>query len=324
VKDVACSICGTVRPLVQNAREEGFACSSLCRLIRNGELPVDAADRLPSQPCAACEKPVRMNRNFTQARYCDEKCSRLAARNRKMGRPENTQPSGGTCKVCGVETTKTASTGPLPDYCVAHQPKQSRKGLGFWLPRHGVGTCSWCGDWFGRTKPDQRGCLGECSLRLRRASQPAEARHRMEHRNCKVCGDKFQTTMKRRALCGKPLCRARSRPWTPEGWKVGKPSTDRYLARRRAAVEIGDRDLTTLAIYLKAGGVCAACGIDTLHPQTPRSKRARERYNWATLDHIKPLIQGGSHTWDNAQLLCLSCNSRKAHTDRKALQSVPA
>ena len=299
MKQVPCAVCGKTLKVHDNARTDR-ACSSLCRLIRNGELPADAADRLPSEPCAVCEKPVKMNRNFTQPRFCSDKCSTRATYNRAKGQAENT-PSR-----------------------PANHKSRLRKAVKVWLPPHGIARCSWCGDWFGRTQPEQRGCVGDCSVRLRRASQPAEARHRMEYRNCKACGDKFQTTMKRRALCGKPLCRARSRPWTPEGWKVGKPSTDRYLARRRAAVEVGDRDLTTLTIYLKAGGNCAECGIDTLHPQTPRAQRPKERYNWATLDHIVPLSQGGSHTWDNAQLLCLSCNSRKSHTDRKALQSVPS
>ncbi len=293
MKEVPCSICGTVRPLHQNAREDYFVCSQLCRLVRNGELPPDAADRLPSQPCAACEKPVKMNRNFDQPRYCDDKCSRLAQRNRKMGRPEN-----------------TPSTQPV------NQASRLRKAISFWLPPHGLATCAWCGEWFGRQKPEQRGCLGECSLRLRRASQPAEARHRLERRNCTVCGDLFETTIKRRKYCYKAICKARGRPWTPEGWKAGKASTDRYIARRRAAVEVGDRTLTTLTIYLRDEGICQTCGIKTQHPQTPRAQRAEKRYDWATLDHIKPLSQGGTHTWDNAQLLCLSCNSRKSHTDR--------
>jgi 5-methylcytosine-specific restriction endonuclease McrA len=230
----------------------------------------------------------------------------------------------GSCQVCGTQTNRKTPGSKMPTLCRIHKGTPSRRLMSFWLPPHGIGICSWCGDWFGRTQPEQRGCQGECSLRLRRASQPAEARHRMEHRNCKVCGDEFQTTMKRRMLCGKKLCRARGRAWTPDGWKSGAASTNRYLALRRAAVEAGDRTLTTLTMYDKAGGVCAACGIDTLHPQTPRAQRPKERYNWATLDHIKPLSQGGSHTWENAQLLCLSCNSRKSHTDRKSLAQVRA
>jgi len=296
VKEVPCSICGTVRQLHQNAREDDFVCSQLCRLIRNGELPPDAAERLPSQPCAACEKPVQMNRNFEQPRYCNEVCSRLAQRNRKMGRPEN-----------------TPSTQPIN-----HQ-ERLRKAVSFWLPLHGIGTCAWCGDYFGRTYPDQRGHLGECSLRLRKASQPTEARHRVEGKQCPVCKESFETSDQRRKYCGKAICKARGRPWTPEGWKAGKASTDRYIARRRAAVETGDRTLTTLTIYLRDEGICQTCGIKTQHPQTPRARRGEKRYDWATLDHIKPLSQGGTHTWDNAQLLCLSCNSRKAHTDRKQL-----
>ena len=146
---------------------------------------------------------------------------------------------------------------------------------------------------------------------------------RAEYRNCSECGVEFQTTMKRRKYCGKAICKARGRPWSPEGWKSGVASTNRYLELRRSAVQAGDRTLTTLTIYKKAGGVCAACGIDTLHPQTPRGERSRRRFNWATLDHIIPLSQGGGHTWDNAQLLCLSCNSRKSHTDRaKQLEQV--
>lgn len=146
---------------------------------------------------------------------------------------------------------------------------------------------------------------------------------RAEYRNCSECGAEFQTTMKRRKYCGKAICKARGRPWSPDGWKSGVASTDRYLELRRAAVRVGDRTLTTLSIYNKAGGVCAGCGIDTLHPQTPRAERSRRRFNWATLDHIVPLSQGGSHTWDNAQLLCLSCNSRKSHADRaKRLEQV--
>jgi len=289
-------------------------------MIAGGELPRDAADRLPSEPCAACGTPVKMNRNFTQPRYCNEACSRRASQNRKTGRPESTPSiATGCCKVCGTVVELEVRPGPLSSYCRIHHPKQSRRRIDFWLPANGIGTCSWCGDWYGRSYPQQSTCSPKCSSQLRAPGPTPAAKYRATYRRCAVCNEEFQTTIKRRKYCGKAICKARGRPWTPEGWKAGKASTDRYIARRRAAVEVGDRTLTTLTIYLRDEGICQTCGIKTQHPQTPRAQRAEKRYDWATLDHIKPLSQGGTHTWDNAQLLCQSCNSRKAHTDRKQL-----
>jgi 5-methylcytosine-specific restriction endonuclease McrA len=318
-----CAVCGKVLKVHDNARDDR-SCSLLCRMIAGGELPRDAADRLPSEPCAACGTPVKMNRNFTQPRYCDEACSRRASQNRKMGRPEST-PSmeTGCCKVCGTVVELEARPGPLSSYCRIHHPKQSRRRLGFWLPAHGIGTCSWCGDWYGRSYPQQSTCSPKCGSQLRALGPIPAAKYRAEYRRCTVCNEEFQTTMKRRKYCGKAICKGRGRPWTPQGLKEPYASKSRYVQLRRAAEAVGDRTLTTLTIYEKAGGVCAACGIDTLHPQTPRGERSRRRFNWATLDHIVPLSQGGGHTWDNAQLLCLSCNSRKSHTDRaKQLEQV--
>ena len=292
MKQLPCAVCGKVLKVHGNARDDR-SCSRLCRMIARGELPRDAADRLPSEPCVACSKPVKMNRNFTQPRYCNDRCSRKAHYNRARGRAEN-----------------------APTLNPPNRRERLRKAVSVWIPPHGIGTCAWCGDWFGRKLPGQRTCNTKCGRRL---DYQVAAKHRSDYRNCSECGEEFHTTLKRRKYCGKAICKTRGRPWTPEGWKVGKPSVDRYLARRRAAVAIGDRTLTTLTVYLRAGGICAACGIKTLHPQTPRAQRPNERFNWATLDHIVPLIQGGPHEWSNAQLLCLSCNSRKAHVDRRAL-----
>ncbi len=225
------------------------------------------------------------------------------------------------CLVC--KCVLPAGSRANTRYCAVHNPQQARRSLGFWLPPHGLAMCAWCGDWYGRKWADQKTCSKKCSTVLGRRGRLVAMKFRAEYRNCSECGAEFQTTMKRRKYCGKAICKARGRPWSPEGLTAPYAARSRYVQLRRAAEAVGDKDLTTLSVWQKAEGQCADCGIQTTHPQTPRGERSRRRFNWATLDHIVPLSQGGSHTWANAQLLCLSCNSRKSHSDRaKRLEQV--
>ena len=68
--------------------------------------------------------------------------------------------------------------------------------------------------------------------------------------------------------------------------------------------ETYDRTVNTAAVYKKYGGVCCQCGRKTFRTKdyTPLQ---------ATLDHVVALANNGTHTWDNAQLLCAECNSNK-------------
>lgn len=58
-------------------------------------------------------------------------------------------------------------------------------------------------------------------------------------------------------------------------------------------------------IYERDNGICQICG------------RVMERRNpWilpeeANVDHIIPLVDGGKHSWNNMQLLCVDCHKRK-------------
>lgn len=70
--------------------------------------------------------------------------------------------------------------------------------------------------------------------------------------------------------------------------------------RRTAAARTADGSLTPAAIRHLFAHVqhCAYCE-ESLHP---RQK---------TLDHVEPLAYGGTHTLDNAAIVCLRCNVRK-------------
>lgn len=66
-----------------------------------------------------------------------------------------------------------------------------------------------------------------------------------------------------------------------------------------------DFTLTLTDVYRVHCKFCVDCKRKTvkgLHPQKPYS---------ATIEHIKPLSEGGLHHIDNVVLLCHSCNSKR-------------
>ncbi len=71
-----------------------------------------------------------------------------------------------------------------------------------------------------------------------------------------------------------------------------------------------DNSVTLTSVYMKHKGVCQECGIDTkrIHPPRPNS---------ASVEHIIPLSMGGSHTWDNVELLCHKCNTTRNNETMK-------
>lgn len=76
----------------------------------------------------------------------------------------------------------------------------------------------------------------------------------------------------------------------------------------RAQVEgiARDKDLSLARLYQRDKGVCALCKEHV----TPKQ---------ASMDHIKPVAEGGAHTWDNVQLVHVRCNKVKGKSDKDAL-----
>jgi 5-methylcytosine-specific restriction endonuclease McrA len=195
-----------------------------------------------------------------------------------------------------------------------------------WVLRY----CTWCGDFFGSRRRDAKMCSTECGA-LWAESGPSHFRssERQETKTCAYCKKEFRTSNSARTHCD-ISCTQKDRLWKPEGMKA-KGARSGYAQRRREAQRAGDKDLTTYTIWKAEGGHCRLCNKATIDPTTPRALKPAKRDAWASLDHIKPISAGGTHTWDNAQLLCYPCNSGKVHTDRdlwggavKILESVRA
>lgn len=69
-----------------------------------------------------------------------------------------------------------------------------------------------------------------------------------------------------------------------------------------------DHSITLKDLIARFDGVCQLCGLPI---DESDMKDGHCQGNYPSLDHIKPLSKGGTHTWDNVQLAHVKCNAGK-------------
>lgn len=67
-------------------------------------------------------------------------------------------------------------------------------------------------------------------------------------------------------------------------------------------------------IYDRDGGICQVCGIEV---RIGKEDRYDKSPDLAEIDHIIPVIDGGTNDPENLRLLCLACNRKKAGEDAR-------
>ena len=168
--------------------------------------------------------------------------------------------------------------------CREYQPIQPR-------PR----VCTACGSVFvlGSAKASSEVCSRSCAMARRRAYENGRrVRQPMSQRECPHCGSTFESSNPRQRHCST---------------KCG----DRAAHSRRRAVRIGAyvEDVWRAKVYARDGYVCQLCrkpmkmSAEVPHPKAP------------TLDHVIPLVHGGTHEYANVQAAHFICNSRKSAGD---------
>lgn len=83
---------------------------------------------------------------------------------------------------------------------------------------------------------------------------------------------------------------------------------NKYLKRMSNKCAGFDRTINLQSVFDRDKGICKICG-------KPVNINERKEHGsgrmYPTIDHIKPLSKGGSHTWDNVQLAHNHCNAGK-------------
>ena len=120
---------------------------------------------------------------------------------------------------------------------------------------------------------------------------------------CKNCGQEFcmaTTGYDSEIYCSKK-CQAR--------WH-NRIKNDKRVKRMVSGDH--DTDITLDKLFKRDGGVCYICGIScdwTDIAEKDGAMIAGDKY--PSIDHVKPLSKGGTHTWDNLKLACRRCNTAK-------------
>lgn len=115
-------------------------------------------------------------------------------------------------------------------------------------------------------------------------------------RTCRFCGKKFKPRQQSQIWCSRS-CR-----------NSGNPGDDKKRCRRYGVYF--DPNVKRDAVLKRDNYICQICGI-----KCDPNDRGWGSYGatYPTLDHIIPLANGGTHTWDNVQCACGLCNSRKSN-----------
>ena len=120
---------------------------------------------------------------------------------------------------------------------------------------------------------------------------------------CKNCGQEFcvaSTGYDSESYCSKK-CQAR--------WH-NRLKNDKRI--KRMISRDHDTDITLDKLFNRDGGVCYICGqmcdwTDIV--EKDGTMIAGDSY--PSIDHVKPISKGGTHTWDNLKLACRRCNTAK-------------
>jgi len=177
--------------------------------------------------------------------------------------------------------------------------------------------CRHCGTSFipkrwKRTQYCSRLCVSRARIRQpqreneRRRQKSAARRERIPQRPCQWCGRIFKPKRRSTAqFCSMGCHRS--------DWSKKHPDAiyANHTRRRAWLRNVPTEFISPKEVFERDGWTCQLC-----HCPTPAHLIGTWSRQRPTVDHIVPLSKGGSHTYQNVQCACSTCNIRKAATIR--------
>lgn len=246
-------------------------CSDECWFRANGTIRV----------CQQCGKEFHKASNGRVPKYCSNECAHEA----QVKRPT------AVCKACGKEYR--VSRNAKGDYCSRECQWASMRAE--------TSKCTVCG---GFAPSGKAYCSERCkayawdkkrgdSLGFEKVFEDTlewmERLSKTAPRACDLCGGEYLPAAVNQVHCGRCAKYLRDNNGDLRIYRNGKP----------------DLSITLRKLYERDRGYCRGCG---------RHIEFVDDYNsddYPSIDHILPISKGGTHTWDNVQLMCRGCNSLK-------------
>jgi len=243
-------------------------------------------------PCTGCgAERIGYNRS---SRYCGD-CSFFF-----RGRPF--VGTDGVCRFCHKITLRNGGRGVGRLYCDNNcRYHHSQVGKLRTMPA----VCKCCfKDFEANIAQGQRYCSRRCAQLMRSQLTIWHNPDRCYIPHCEDCGQVGGFNPFRGFIC--PTC----------AFARMERNRHKGQAKREAAMRGGDRSIHWRRLGDRDCWRCHLC-----EGTVPKCVGSSKKRNGATVDHLIPLCDGGSHEWDNVALAHWSCNiSRGARSTERGVQ----
>ena len=169
-----------------------------------------------------------------------------------------------------------------------------------------LNKCAECGK-ISLTQRTQKYCSNKCMKSFNAIiSRERNFRRLAVEKECSICGKKM-TVLPSKNQCSEECkqihIRNLERKYRREARRDGRQERDGHRKRAKRFNVSFTKGVTLHAVRTRDGDRCLICGAKVLkHNVSGYHKRN------ATIGHLLAMSQGGSHSMDNVQLECMSCN----------------